>query len=139
MKKLILLLIMIVGATVCSAQLTETEIQERKDFLNKSIPFTIELKSIGLVSNPDFPKAKLYIMIETIPVYQVANSGRYYILVNNNGTESRQYLGYLTANTYNNNTVFSKNNEYPYEYIIWQINKDLKLYSIDVPTSVLNK
>ena len=139
MRRLVLLLTILVGATICSAQLTEAEIQAHKDFLAKPVPVTTELRSIGLVGNPDFPKAKLYIMMDVIPVYQVASSGRYYILVNNNGTESRQYLGYLTANKYNNNTVFSKTDKYPYEYVIWQIDKDLKLYSIDVPTSVLNK
>lgn len=135
---IILAVVLITIANITKAQLTATEIQARKEFLSLDIPVTIVLKSNGLVGNPSQPKARLEVTIMTFDVGQVENSGRYYVITkNSNGTESRTYLGYLTGNVYMNNTVFTDSNTKPTKYMYWQINKNLGLYSVDIPKSIL--
>ncbi|MCK9543598.1 MAG: hypothetical protein M0R03_16390 [Novosphingobium sp.] len=142
MKRFFLaLILMIMIVPLSSAQYkTESEQEIMKEFLNTDIPVTSVLRSNGLVGNPDFPKAKLEFIVKRFDVDQVASSGRYYVIVrNDDGSTSRTYLEYLTANVYEGNTVFTNSRTNPTEYFIWQIDTNFNLNKIIVPVSLFSR
>lgn len=142
MKSILLLIVLLVSmVSLSSGQVkSESELSIMKEFLSKDIPVTTELKSFGLVGNPDFPVAELVVVVKRFQVDQIESSGRYYAIIrNDNGSTSRKYLEYLTGNTYEGNTVFADSNTKPTEFFIWQLDTNFNLNKINVPTSLLNR
>jgi hypothetical protein len=142
MKSLFLILVFLVSmVSLSSAQVkSESELAIMKEFLSKDVPVTTELRSFGLVGNPDFPVAELIVVVKRFSVDQIPTSGRYYVVsYDSNGKEVRQYLEYLTGNQYEGNTVFANSNTKPTEFFIWQLDTNFKLNKINVPTSVFGK
>lgn len=143
MKRLFLvLMLMVIIVPLTSAQLYKTESEQEimREFLNTDIPLTSELRSNGLVGNPDFPKARLEFIIKTFDVGQVESSGRYYVINRSpDGSTSRTYLEYLTGSRYDNCRVFANSNDNPTEFFIWQINTDFELEKIIVPNPIFNR
>lgn len=142
MKSLFLILVFLVSmVTLSSAQVkSESELTTMKEFLSKDVPVTTELRSIGLVGNPDFPVAELIVVVKKFSVDQIPTSGRYYaVYYDVNGKKNKQYLEYLTGNQYEGNTVFANSNTKPTEFFIWQLDTDFKLNKIIVPTNLLGR